>query len=272
MTVIATVITRHYTALASDSFITVARQDGTREVVEDQPSRLIRVPAWRGAMVYWGLARLGADWNTKQWLETQATCASGCTSAEDYAVSLARNLTQELGQRTFRRPTDSGLGIHFTAYEYVDGYWIPELFLLSNWTDASYTAVRPTGFLMTRETYATLQNLPDRPPEQREPHNRRAVHSALHQSPLMFRFNNGDPALFNPIGDSVLNTFSTLYSRGHVHDSTSAQTHLSLVRRPIDVVSRLLADIAEPGSRVIGGRPHDLAISPTGEYESTTGD
>jgi hypothetical protein len=45
MTVIATVITRHYTALASDSFITVVRQDGTREVVEDQASKLIRVPA-----------------------------------------------------------------------------------------------------------------------------------------------------------------------------------------------------------------------------------
>jgi len=240
--------------------------------VEDQASKLIRVPAWRGAMAYWGLASLGRDWNTKHWLETQAKSAGGHTSPEDYALALADNLTRELGRRGLRRPIDSGLGIHFSAYEYVEGYWIPELFLVSNWTDTSYSAVRPDGFLVTRETFATLQNLSDRPPEQRQLANRRAVHTALHQSQLMFRFNNGDPALFNPIGDSVLSTFSTLYARGHVHDSTSVQTHLSLVRRPVDVVSKLLADLAEPASRVIGGRPHDLAISPSGQYESTSGD
>jgi hypothetical protein len=272
MTVIATVITRHYTALASDSFITVTQQDGSRQVTEDQASKLIRVPAWRGAMAYWGLATLGAEWNTKQWLDAQATRAGDHGSAEDYAESLAINLTREIGQRQFRTPTDPGLGIHFTAYEYIDGYWIPELFLVSNWTDTSSSAVRPNVFQMTRETYATLQQLQDRPPEQREPNARRAVHAALHDSPLMFRFNNGDPALFNPVADSVLNTFATLYSRGHVRDSASARAHLSLVRRPVDVVSRLLADIADHGSRLIGGRPHDLAVSPTGHYESTTGD
>jgi hypothetical protein len=272
MTVIATIITRNFTAHATDSFITTVRTDGSRDVVEDQASKLIRVPAWRGAMAYWGLARLGPDWNTKDWLDTQARGAGSHASPEGYALALANELTRELSRRAFRRPADSGLGIHFTAYEYLDGYWIPELFLVRNWTDTSYSAVRPAGFLVTRETFATLQNLVDRPPEQREPTNRRTVHAALHQNPLMFRFNNGDPALFNPIGDSVLNTFSTLYGRGHVHDSTSVQTHLSLVRRPVEVVSKLLKDLAEPASLVIGGRPHDLAISPSGQYESTTGD
>ncbi len=272
MTVIATVITRHYTALASDSFITIAQQDGSRQVIEDRASKLIRVPSWRGAMAYWGLAMLGADWNTKQWLGARAASAGDHDSAEEYAAALSSSLTREIGQRRFRTPTDSGLGIHFTAYERVDGYSIPELFLISNWTDTSYSAVRPNGFQMTRETYATLQKLHDRPPEQREVRNRRAVHAALHDTALMFRFNNGDPVLFNPVADSVLNTFATLYSRGQVHDSGSARTHLSLVRRPVDVVSTLLADIAEPGSRLIGGRPHDLAVSPAGRYESTTGD
>ena len=189
------------------------------------------------------------------------------TPIRSQAISLENSVNGDFG-----RPLTPDLAFISRLYEYVDGYWIPELFLVSNWTDTSYCAVRPNGFQMTRETYATLRQLQDRPPEQREPLNRRAVHAALHDSPLMFRFNNGDPALFNPVADSVLNTFATLYSRGHVHDSASARTHLSLVRRPVDVVSRLLAEIAEQGSRLIGGKPHDLAVSPTGQYESTTGD
>jgi hypothetical protein len=245
--------------------------DGTRVVLEHQASKLVRVPAWRGAMAYWGLATLG-NWNTKHWLETQATHAGSHGSAEDYALALAGNLNRELGRLAFSRPLESGLGIHFTAYEYVDGYWIPELFVVTNWNDPTYSAVRPGGFYVTRETYGTLQNLQDRSLEHREPVSRRVVHAALHQNQVMFRFNNGDPALFNPVGDSVFNTFSKLYGRGHVRDSASALTHLSLVRRPVDVVIKLLADLAEPTSRVIGGKSHDLAISPGGDYESTTGD
>lgn len=271
MTVIATIITRHYTALSSDSFITIGDADGSRRVIEDQASKLIRVPAWRGAIAYWGLATLEPVWNTKQWLDTHAAGAGNHDSAEAFAESIATSLNQELARLNFRTSLESGLGIHFTAYENIDGYWIPELFQVRNWTDASYSAVRPEGFLVTRETFATLERLPDRPPEHREARYRKAVHAALHDAALMFRFNNGDPTLFNPVADSVLGTFATLYGRGHVREPTSARTHLSLVRRPVDVVSKLLADMAAP-SRVIGGKPHDLAVSPGGQYESTSGD
>jgi hypothetical protein len=88
----------------------------------------------------------------------------------------------------------------------------------------------------------------------------------------MFRYNNGDPVLFNPIADSVLNTTLVLSCRGHLKDPASIETHLSIARRPVEIVSKLLADLAAPGMRLIGGKPHDLAVNPGGEYASSTGD
>jgi hypothetical protein len=49
MTVISAIITRHCTAHASDSFITVPLADGKREVVKDRQSKLVRVDCCKGA-------------------------------------------------------------------------------------------------------------------------------------------------------------------------------------------------------------------------------
>jgi hypothetical protein len=252
--------------------VTVARANGRREVLDDQTSKLVRVPAWRGAMAYWGLARLGNYWNTLEWLREQVAQAGSRGSPEEFASALAANLNAELGRRTFRRPVDSGIGIHFTVYEHVGGYWIPELFLISNWTDTSYSSVRLSDVRVTRETYATLKRLADRPQVWTETGYRLEVHSALHKNGVMFRFNNGDPELYNPVANSIMGTFTTLFNRRLIRDPVSVQTHLSLVRRPVEVISKLLADLAKPEFRLIGGKTHDLAISPNGDYISNSGD
>lgn len=276
MTVVSTIITRHYTAHASDSFLTMCHPDGKREVVEDQQSKLVKVPAFRGVMSYWGLASREGGWNTFQWLRDRAERAGDSGSAAAFAEACAATLTAELSCYTFANPLDSGLGIHFTAYEEINGYQIPELFLLSRWTDESYQDVLPAyKFRVTRETYATWKGL--KPPDGRSPEfgqstYRLEVHKALQDQPLMFLFNNGDPALFNPIANSILASFAELSRRGRLKDPTSFETHLSIARRPVEIVSKLLADLAAPGTRLVGGKPHDLAVSPGGVYQSTTGD
>ena len=192
MTVISTIITRYCTAHASDSFLTKPLADGKREVVEDQQSKLVQVPTWRGVMGYRGLACLEDGWNTFDWLREPAQRASQFASPEAFVDDLAAALCAELSRRRFARPLESGLGIHFTAYEDMEGYRVPELFVLSRWTDESYQGVLPDyKSRVTRETYATWKGL--KPPEGRspefgQPKYRLEVHKALLDQPLMFLF------------------------------------------------------------------------------------
>lgn len=268
MTVVATIITAHFTAHASDSFLTEKQPDGSHRPTETEKTKLLHVPAWRGAMAYWGLAYYG-KWHTLNWLRARANNAGNYGSAEDFARAVATELDRE---RKMHFPSITmGIGIHFTAYEYIHGYYIPELFLISNWTDLSYSSCRPT-FSMTRETYGTHKRIEDRLPEHGQPDRRLEIHSALHNDKVLFHFNNGDTLLFNPIAHSIFSTFSLLLQRGQLRDPADVKTHLSLVRRPVEVASKLLSDLAKPGSILIGGKPHDLAIAPNGTYKSTTGD
>ena len=108
-------------------------------------------------------------------------------------------------------------------------------------------------------------------PEHREPKFRIEVHQAL-QAGVMFRYNNGDPELFNPAANAILDTFRTLVQRGVLNDPSAERTHCALVRRPIEVISSLLTDFSKKGKRLIGGKLHDLCISRDGTCWSSTGD
>ncbi len=85
-------------------------------------------------------------------------------------------------------------------------------------------------------------------------------------------FNNGDPVLFNPIAASFFSGAQQLIRRRHLRNPSSLKTHLSLARLPVEVVSRMVSQLADRDMRLIGGKPHDLAISPDGRMWSTTGD
>jgi hypothetical protein len=270
LTAIAAIITSHFTAHATDSFITERMDDGTYKIRESQETKIVRVPAWRGAIAYWGRATHDSDWSTLQWLRERAANAREYPSAEVFARTLARDLTIALRSRRFQSPVQGGIGMHFSSYEWVEGYWIPELFHIPNWENESYSAVQQE-IVVTRETYGGSQDITDRSEADGDPARRLVVHRAL-QDGLMLVFNNGDPLLFNPIANSIFSAMHEIGRRGHLRNPSDAQTHLALVRRPIEIVSNLLSDFAEKDMRVIGGKPHDLAIAPTGNVESTTGD
>lgn len=271
MTVIASIITANCTAHATDSFLTQRQQDGTFSVIKDRQAKVIRVPHFRGALAYWGLAQHGT-WDTFRWLQQQANSASNYSTPEIFAENLSSTLEFELGRRRFGSPIEKGVGVHFSTYEYVAGYWIPELFLISNYADTNYATLRPEGVGVTRETYGILRNLIARTPDHGETAKRLEVHQAILNSGVIFIFNNGDPVLFNPIANSVHQTFAQLIQRRQIQGQLDAAKCLSLVRRPVQLVSNLISDLATPGLRLIGGRPHDLAITRDGSYTSTTGD
>jgi hypothetical protein len=272
MTVISAVITQHHTAHASDSFLTTLKTDGSREIIEDQQSKLLYVKHWRGAIAFWGLARCG-QWSTLDWLQGQGQKAANFPSAEGFADAIAAGLNQELAMLPLSKASDKGIGMHFTAYERISDYWIPELFLISNWTGIPYTDIRQGGVGVSRATYHILKEkdgvVPA--PQHREPKFRIEVHQAL-VSGTMFRYNNGDPELFNPPANAILDTFFKLMQRGVLSDPNTEKTHCALVRRPIEVIARLLTDFSKEGKRLIGGKLHDICISPDGTCWSSTGD
>jgi hypothetical protein len=144
MTVVSALITKHHTAHASDSFITVLEADGNRKIIEDQLPKVVHVKHWRGALTYWGLAQYG-QWSTLEWLRQRAKLADKFASPEEFGNAIAADLDEQLTKLPLAKNADRGIGIHFTAYERVNDYWIPELFLISNWAGIPYADIRPTG-------------------------------------------------------------------------------------------------------------------------------
>jgi hypothetical protein len=271
MTVIATVITSQFTAHASDSFITERLGGGRykRQNDKDQTTKIVRAEAFKGAIVYWGLANHG-DWNTLKWLQNLVK-NNRLKSAQDFAAVIAGNLTMELRRLRFRRRLDSGIGMHFTAYENVEGYKIPELFVITNFEDTRYAAVIPE-FRITRETHAWLIRKAGGGPlvEDGEPNRRLAVRDALQREACVF--NNGNPGYFNIVQESVSKMLLALRTTGQLRDVNDWRVHAAFARLPVKIVSDLVQGFAHNEKRIIGGRPHDLVITPDGHMESTTGD
>lgn len=267
MTVISTLVSRVCTAHASDSFITQLQADGSYRVVESQGSKIVGVRHWRGAMSYWGLATSGS-WSTFEWLRQRASHASSFRSAENFARDLAAQLQEALPR--FATPTDAGIGIQFSAYEYVNNSWIPELFLISNWADPSYSSLRPEGIGVSRETYHAISGEPPRE-EHQQPGYRLRVNAFLQEGGLLM-FNNGDPALFNAAANGLGAMFHELTRRGRIRAPNEITTYLAMARRPVEIVANSQRDFCETGVRLVGGRPHDLAVTPNAEYHSSTGD
>jgi hypothetical protein len=271
MTVISTIITKRFTAHASDSLITPFGPH-KKEDRETQKTKIIPVKHLRGAMSYWGLATTTDGWNALTWLRDRARAAPRFESPEEFARVLRDDLTQEFKKIGLRKISETGLGIHFSAYEWVEGYWIPELFKISNWTDTSYTDVWPDGFRLERVTYHTsFTPTIDESPEDGKPERRLEVHQKL-QAGMMLIYNNGDPNMFNHAASAIFNMVGVRGALGHLKDMETPEAVCDLARRPIEIVTEVQRDFCREDVVRVGGKPHELAISPGGEYRSRTGD
>lgn len=269
MTVISTLVTTHCTVHASDSLLSIRQLDGTYKYVEWQCPKIVKVEKWRGAASYWGLAKASTyKWCTYDWLRDMASQAAVHSSPERFADAVARDLNRTLSRLS--EPAHTGIGIHFTAYERIEGYWIPELFLITNFTDPSYRCLNPDGVRVSRETYHQLTN-EDPLPEHREDEYRLRVHNAL-KNGLIFNYNNGDPEMFNPVADAMFNALRIARTRGKLRDLSDIKTCIAIARTPVAVISDLQRDFFQTNTRIVGGKVHDLAVTPTGSYQSNTGD
>jgi hypothetical protein len=285
MTIVSVVMSRYCTAHASDSFISprLKKSNKYRLKSDDQKTKVVRVLRWRGALSYWGLAgtalkrggRYQWSWSTLQWLREQAQRADSFSSPEEFANAVAGDLNTLIAALPYDpgRPLATGIGIHFTAYEYVNHYWIPELFLISNFThDVYHPTLYRDGIHCSRQTYNVIKQIETgqdvaSQSEHRDPVFRQYVHQYL-QSGKMLIYNNGDPVMFNPVAYAILTLLSTIALAA----SSDPATYRRIARRPIEVVSDIQHDFMHEDKRLVGGRMHDLSVTPKGEYGSDTGD
>jgi len=157
---------------------------------------------------------------------------------EEFANALAVDLNSELARLSVSKPSDKGIGIHFTAYERPDDRWIPELFLISNREGIPYTKVRSAGVGALRETCHTLKDIPSSP-EHSKLEFRVAVHEAL-QAGTLFYYNNGDPQLFNPIAKAMFDSMNAFSQRGVLVDFCDRENPLQPCLAAIEVVRDVL--------------------------------
>lgn len=268
MTVIATMIARSGTANATDSLLTTRGRNGERVPVESQETKVVSVRHFRGALAYWGFAGSANGTRTVDWLRDRATEATQHESPEAFADSVARQLQAWLQSQAVATDPRFGIGVHFTAYERVSDYWIPELFLISNFADL-YTSLRATGVGYSRETLSTVTRTP-RSPEDRQHDRRLRVHEFLQRGGWL-RFNNGDPLLFNPTADAVQRMLDVARARDALAELTVDRVR-HWTRLPVEMVAELQGKFYRPEVQVVGGRIHDLAVTPLGVYSSDSGD
>jgi hypothetical protein len=155
-------------------------------------------------------------WCTHDWLHDLAKRCANRSSPELIADKAVEELNSKLGTISSRESRNRGIGIHFTAYEHIQDYWIPELFLITNYSDTSYQNLHPNGVRVSREAYHT-HNKEEPRQEHRVESFRLSVHNAL-QSGEILCYNNGDPEMFNSMMNTMINAVRIAKRRDKLRD------------------------------------------------------
>ena len=264
MTVLVTILSQHCIAFASDSFLTRPTRGGRLEVIESQASKLFRVESLRGIAGYCGLAEWGR-WTVRDWLRGRAR-NPGHETAQAFAESLAEDLNGLM--RAIPRE-QRGIGIHFGAYERVQGDWIPELFWITNWTDPPNQRVRDSGKVVARRESYGLAVQAGMPACDGLEAQRLAVGRWFAASGFQ-TYNNGDPELFHPVASGFGAALGVLQRRREMPLPTESDWRAwsHVVRAPVETMSKVIRELVPRGQRRIGGRTHDQLVSHRGEFHS----
>ncbi|MCC6653066.1 MAG: hypothetical protein IT348_18070, partial [Candidatus Eisenbacteria bacterium] len=146
---------------------------------------------------------------------------------------------------------------------------IPELFFIRNFADPTYGSLLPEGVRATRETWATIHGVPSDLAHGDAP-RRLQVHEFLQREGWL-RFNNGDPVLFNTLANSLQDSVAVLRQRGQLRQ-LGVSEYAAIAHRSVELVAEIQREIGRPEARRVGGRVHNLAVTPSGTYSSTSGD
>lgn len=265
MTVISTVVTHLGVVHATDSLITTLTSDGVNTPVTWKGTKILKIQSMKGAMSFWGLARIDAKkWSIMNWLECKVHGSGSFSNPETFAVQIANELNNEYTRLGIASEPRYGLGIHFTAYENINGHFVPELFLISNLGDPLYSSIRAGGFGATRETSATAFNMRENI-GQTESILRLMFHKWLSQGNYLI-FNNGDPILYNYSAKAMNNMIKTLLGRNAFRPLNKLIEYVNIASFPVDTVAYIQRKLCRKGTQIIGGKTRHLSVDPNGVY------
>jgi hypothetical protein len=279
MTLISALISIRGTAVSTDSLLTIRNKatPDSFDQVEWNLSKLVRLEKFCGTISFWGDAvaepkypipkdkkKTEFKWTLYHWLTEKCKNISE-NSLEDFVRRLTQELKAEYAKRQWLK---YGIGLHVTGYELIEGTYIPELFLISNYANTGYVELRDLSY--SRETFHTIT---ETPPEERHRDSecRKVVHQYLINGGLII-YNNGDPNLFNPVFKAIFDTYLHSRQLDKVKEIETLQNLISLIRRPIEIVAKFQSDFFKEDKMLIGGQVHDLAVWRDQSYYSTSGD
>ncbi len=284
MTIISTLISESCVAHASESLLSKRGRTGNVDPVEGRSTKIVRVDAFAGAISYFGLAVLPGDLRTLSWLREQASEAGNFQTPSDFANHLQDNLQGMIQVSRYRNPIDAGIGLHFSAYENIDGAKVPELFSITNFASTDYQSLHPDGIHLARETFRTLRTLynaadPNNSPyltdnspvsEHGNVYYRKEVLVALQNGTILI-YNNGNPLLFNPASGALFQMIRTAQQMRILRQITPRALR-KMAQFPINYAVMVQNEFFVKGYRTVGGRGHNLSVTPDGKYDSDTRD
>ena len=269
MTVITTIISKDCTVHATDSLVSLLEDGATTP--DNFESKIHRVEKFRGAISTCGLSQYGG-WTARLWLSLKIGEVDEFEESSEFAAFLCQKLNEETNDMKFDKEQPFGILMHFSAYEKFGNNEnesrIPELYLISNYEDTEYGVKDKVHW--SRETYI---HCPGRDVSI-SPGDFLAqafVDLMLHEGNWLI-FNNGDPKMFNPMANSIIKSYRELEERGDLDEENPVSSLRNLATCAVDMVSLAQSKLCKPGSQLVGGETHNIAITPHGHYSSDTED
>lgn len=201
------------------------------------------------------------------WLTSRAQQANQFNSPDLFANWLTNQLDAWL--QTVAGPLQNkGVGLHFSAYEQLPFGSVPEMFWITNWNGAYVVQPHPVAQRQTIISVTQSAQIPA--PNQPDINERQSVRQHLQGAFNFLSYNHGDHQLFNQQASAILNSALVLRARG-VLIANRIEYAGRLALMPVEAVCNMQRRLSRPGTRAVGGRPHNLIITPNGQYSSTTG-
>lgn len=266
MTAISAIISKDWISVASDSLLTeIISIDNVRHI-EFKKSKIVPIRKFKASAAYWGLAKVGY-WRTYDFLKKMAVDADGFQSFESFANYVCAELKAKLDKFVVKNPSDIGIGIHLAGFEDFHGELVPELFLISNYSNTSYKELK--NIEVSRNLYGTLKD-EYKNGETTLFDQKQKVKEFL-EAGQVFIFNNGDPRMFNPAAKAMIEMFIDAKMRNVLRDK-DLKVFLTLSSRPIEIIKNVQKDLFEKQYIRVGGKIHNLLITKIGSMISTSGD